>query len=323
VDITVDGKKIKAVAQVTKQGFCFVFDRVTGKPVWPIEERPVPQSKAPGEKSSATQPFPTKPPPFDRQGVKEDDLIDFTPKLRKEALAILQKYEYGPLYTPPSAAATTINLPGWLGGANWQGAAVDPETGLLYVTSVTSPISVALKKMDKDHKSGFDYVAGLEGHVNGPQGLPLFKPPYGRLTAIDLNKGSHAWMVPLGDGPRDHPLLKDLKGLPERLGSPQRGSLLCTRTLLISGQQGKVEKVIDMIRSGEGTPQDVRDAFKFNPCLRAFDKATGELLWEMKMPDNPTGAPMTYKIGKRQYIVFAVGGLVNPAELIALALPEK
>jgi quinoprotein glucose dehydrogenase len=322
VDITVEGKKIKAVAQVTKQGFCFVFDRVTGKPVWPIEERPVPQSKVPGEKSSATQPFPTKPPPFERQGVKEDDLIDFTPELRKEALTILKKYEYGPLYTPPSDKGT-INLPGWLGGANWQGAAFDPETGLLYVTSVCSPIAVALKKTEKGDKSGFDYIAGLEGSVAGPQGLPLFKPPYGRLTAIDLNKGTHAWMVPLGEGPRNHPLLKEVKDLPERLGSTQRGSLLCTRTLLFSGQQGKVEQVIGMLRSGEATPKDIKDSFTFNPCMRAFDKATGELLWEMKLPDNATGAPMTYKVGNRQFIVFAVGGLVNPAELIALALPEK
>jgi quinoprotein glucose dehydrogenase len=322
VDITVAGKKIKAVAQVTKQGFCFVFDRATGKPVWPIEEREVPRSKVPGEKAAPTQPFPTKPPPFERQGIREEDLIDFTPEMRKEALAILQKYEYGPLYTPPSEKGT-VNLPGWLGGANWQGAAFDPETGILYVTSVTSPITVAVKKTEKDDKSGFDYLAALEGHLDGPQGLPLVKPPYGRLTAINLNKGEHAWMVPLGDGPRNHPLLKDLKDLPARLGSPQRGSLLCTKTLLFSGQQGKVEKVIGMIRSGEGTAKDLRESFTFNPYFRAFDKVTGEMLWEMKLPDNPTGAPMTYKIGDRQYIVFAVGGLLNPAELIALALPRE
>jgi quinoprotein glucose dehydrogenase len=137
-----------------------------------------------------------------------------------------------------------------------------------------------------------------------------------------LNNGEHAWMVPLGEGPRNHPLLKDLKDLPAKLGSAQRGSLLCTKTLLFSGQQGKVEKVIGMIRSGEGTPKDIKESFTFNPSIRAFDKATGELLWEMKLPDNPTGAPMTYKIGDRQYIVFAVGGLINPAELIALALPR-
>ncbi len=322
VDIAVDGKKIKAVAQVTKQGFCFVFDRKTGKPVWPIEEKKVPQSKLTTEKSAPTQPFPTKPPPFDRQGITEDDLIDFTPELRKEALAILKKYDYGPLFTPPSETPT-INLPGWLGGANWQGAAFDPETGLLYVTSVTSTIAVALKKTEKGDKSGFDYVAALEGHVDGPQGLPLVKPPYGRLTAIDLNKGTHAWMVPLGDGPLDHPALKGLKDLPAKLGSPQRGSVLCTKTLLFSAQQGKVEKVIGMIRSGAGTAKDLKESFTFNPCIRAFDKATGEMVWEMKLTDNATGAPMTYKVGNRQFIVFAVGGLVNPAELIALALPAS
>jgi hypothetical protein len=129
--------------------------------------------------------------------------------------------------------------------------------------------------------------------------------------------------VPLGDGPRDHPLLKDLKDLPAKLGSPQRGSLLCTKTLLFSGQQGKVEKVIGMIRSGEATTKDLKESFTFNPCFRAFNKATGELVWEMKLSDNPTGAPMTYKLGDRQYIVFAVGGLLKPAELIALALPQE
>jgi quinoprotein glucose dehydrogenase len=321
VDITVEGKKVKAVAQVTKQGFVFVFDRKTGRPVWPIEERPVPQSKVPGEKTSSTQPFPTKPPPFDRQGITEDDLIDFTPELRKEALAIVKEYGYGPLYTPPSEKGT-INLPGWLGGANWQGAAFDPETGLLYVTSVTSTIGVAVKKTTAGDESGFDYVAALEGHVDGPQGLPLVKPPYGRLTAIDLNKGSHAWMAPLGDGPLDHPALKGVKDLPAKLGSPQRGSLLCTKTLLFSGQQGKVEKVIGMIREGKDAGK-LQESFTFNPCLRAFDKATGEELWQIKLKDNPTGAPMTYKMGDRQYIVFATGGLLKPAELIALALPKE
>jgi glucose dehydrogenase len=137
IDIKVNGKSIKAVAQMSKQGFCYVFDRVTGKPVWPIEEKPVPQSTAPGEKLSPTQPFPTKPAPVDRRGMTKDDVIDFTPELRKEALAILEKYNYGPLYTPPSLQKPTILMPGVSGGANWAGAAVDPETGILYVPSVT------------------------------------------------------------------------------------------------------------------------------------------------------------------------------------------
>jgi quinoprotein glucose dehydrogenase len=320
VDLTVDGKKIKAVAQVTKQGFTFVFDRKTGKPVWPIEERKVPQSTVAGEKTSPTQPFPTKPPPFDHQGVKEDDLIDFTPELRKEALTILKNYEYGPIYTPPSFKGT-INLPGWAGGANWQGAAFDPDTGRLYVPSITSPIRVALAKTKAGDKSGFDYVRALEGGVRGPQGLPLFKPPYGRITAIDLNKGEHAWMTPLGIGPRDHPLLKDLKDLPPRLGSPQRATVLLTKSLLFAGQQGRVDRVLGKIRDAKGL-EALKEGMTDRPNLSVFDKVSGELLCEIPIPDNVTGAPMTYTVGKKQYIVFAVGGLFNPAELVALSLPD-
>jgi quinoprotein glucose dehydrogenase len=320
VDLTVDGKKIKAVAQVTKQGFTFVFDRKTGKPVWPIEERKVPQSTVAGEKMSPTQPFPIKPPPFERQGVKEDDLIDFTPELRKEALTILKNYEYGPIYTPPSLKGT-INLPGWAGGANWQGAAFDPETGRLYVPSITSAIRVALVKTKPGDKSGFDYVRALEGGVPGPQGLPLFKPPYGRITAIDLNKGEHAWMSPLGIGPRDHPLLKDLKDLPPRLGSPQRASVLLTKSLLFAGQQGRVDRVLGKIRDAKGL-EALKEGMTDRPNLSVFDKANGELLCEIPIPDNVTGAPMTYTVGKNQYVVFAVGGLFNPAELVALSLPD-
>jgi quinoprotein glucose dehydrogenase len=317
-DITVDGQKIKAVAQVTKQGFCFVFDRATGEPVWPIEERPAPQSKVPGEKTSPTQPFPTKPPPFDRQGVQLDDLIDFTPGLRREAEEIVKKFEYGPLYTPPSEKGT-LQLPGWTGGANWGGAAFDPETGRLYVSSLTSPIRVALEKPKAEDKTDFDFVRLLEGEVKGPRGLPLFKPPYGRITAIDLTKGEHAWVVPLGGGPRDHPALKDLKLGP--LGSPQRASLLVTKTLLFAGQMGKVDKAVGIIRDG-GELKDMKEALTFHPCLRAFDKETGRLIAEVELPDNVTGAPMTYTVGKKQYIVFAVGGLFNPAKLVALSLPD-
>src|SRR5262249_29322858 len=299
VDPTVDGKKIKAVAQVTKQGFTFVFDRKTGKPVWPIEERKVPQSTVAGEKTSPTQPFPIKPPPFERQGVKEDDLIDFTPELRKEALTILKNYEYGPIYTPPSLKGT-INLPGWAGGANWQGAAFDPETGRLYVPSITSAIRVALVKTKPGDKSSFDYVRALEGGVPGPQGLPLFKPPYGRITAIDLNKGEHVWMSPLGDGPRDHPLLKDLKDLPPKLGSPQRATVLVTKTLLFAGQQGHVDRVLGKIRDAKGL-EALKEGMTDRPNLSVFDKANGELLCEIPIPDNVTGAPMTYTVGKKQY----------------------
>ena len=209
IDIRVNGKPVKAVAQVSKQGFCYVFDRVTGEPIWPIEERPVPQSTMPGERSSPTQPFPTRPAPFDRQGITENDVIDFTPELRKAALSVLEKYNYGPLFTPPSLEKPTILMPGIAGGASWSGAAFDPETGILYVPSNTLPFAVTMKKSPVPHA---DYVGEI-APVETLQGVPLWKPPYGRITAIDLNTGDHRWMVPMGDLAQSNPALKQL-GLP-------------------------------------------------------------------------------------------------------------
>jgi quinoprotein glucose dehydrogenase len=315
-DVTAGGKKIKAVAQLTKQGMCFVFDRRTGEPVWPVEERPVPPSTVPGEKSSKTQPFPTKPPPYERQGVKEEDLIDFTPELRQEALAIVRKYDHGPLYTPPSLRGS-INLPGWAGGSNWQGAAFDPDTGLLFVPSITAPILVKLEKKDKGE---FAYERTMKARLDGPRGLPLFKPPYGRVTAIDLHEGRHAWVVPLGRGPRDHPAVKEVKGLPDKLGGAQRGHPLATKTLLFVGQEGDVEKTITLIRDGKAL-----DAVKVQAGggrLYAFDKKTGATVAEVPLPGPVTGALMTYVVGKKQYIVFPIGGLFSPDELVALSLPD-
>lgn len=312
VDIVVDGKKIRAVAQLTKQGFCYVFDRVTGKPVWPIEKRPVPQSSVPGEKTSPTQPFPTKPPAFDRQGVGLDDLIDFKPELREEARRIIDRYDYGPLFTPPSEKGTVV-LPGWRGGANWRGAAFDPETGILYVPSITYPILAKLVK-PPEGTSDFSYIGAIEESLPGPPGLPLFKPPYGRVTAIDLNRGEHRWMAPLGDGPRSHPQLKDL-GLPP-LGWPVPGAALVTRTLLFVGQSSPA-KVAG--RSREANALLVKAELQ-EPKFRAFDKATGELLWEMDLPNHINGVPMTYMSRGKQFIVFALGGAGRPAELMALSL---
>ena len=184
VDIEVDGRPIKAVAQVSKHGFTYVFDRVTGEPVWPIEERPVPQSTVPGEKSSPTQPFPTKPPPFDRQGISREDIIDFTPELREEALKTLEGFNYGPLFTPPTVEPFMV-LPSAGGGANWNGAAFDPETGILYIPSKTTPSVNRLVAPDpevSDHR-----YQGGGARAQGPQGLPFFKPPYSRITAVDLS----------------------------------------------------------------------------------------------------------------------------------------
>ncbi len=309
-DIRVNGKPIKAVVQVTKQGFAFVFDRVTGQPVWPIEERPVPQSATPGERTAPTQPFPTKPAPFERQGVSVDDLIDFTPELRSEAIDITKRYVVGPLFTPPSIKGDgpndtkgTLQLPGSVGGADWNGAALDPETGILYVPSVTGTFAADLVS-GNTVQSNLRYVHGTREFVTGPRGLPLFKPPYGRITAINLNTGDHVWVKPNGDGPREHPAIKHLNLPP--LGQPGRASPLVTKTLFFIG---------------EGDPINVRTppgggGRKF----RAYDKASGAVVWEMEFPAGTTGAPMTYMYKGKQYIAFAIGSSEHQAEFVALAL---
>lgn len=312
-DIRVNGKDIKAVAQVSKQGFTYVFDRRTGTPVWPIEERPVPQSTVPGERTSATQPFPTRPPAFERQGLTESDLIDFTPELKQAALEAIKPFEYGPLYTPPSEKGT-IAMPGWIGGANWAGAAFDPEHGTLYVPSVTSPIVIQLVKPDPA-KSNLLYVRG--GVMAPPtlDGLPIVKPPYGRVTAIDLNRGDTKWVTAVGDGPRDHPLLKDLNLPP--LGAPLRNAPLVTKSLLfIATGQGN-------LGGGRNLPVGDRPLSKGLPQepikLRAFDKATGAELWDFVPPTRPLASPMTYMYQGVQYLVVATGSGAS-AELIAFNL---
>jgi quinoprotein glucose dehydrogenase len=312
IDVRVNGRPVKAVAQVSKQGFVYVFDRVTGRPIWPIEERPVPQSTVPGEKSSRTQPFQTKPAPFDRQGVSENDVVDFTPELRREALAVLAKYNYGPLYTPPSIEKPTIQMPGWAGGASWAGAACDPETGMMYLPSITSPLSIT---MVRPPQSPAPYV-GSPAPMETLQGLPLWKPPYGRITAIDLNTGDHRWMVPMGD--LDHPRLKPLRLPP--VGRPTRGHALLTKTLLIVGQEGSTQREQSAMREASADPGSVPvPNFEIHdPKLCAYDKATGKVIGEVPLPRNATAAPMTYMVNGRQYIVVATGGANLPAELIAL-----
>jgi quinoprotein glucose dehydrogenase len=310
-DITVAGRRVRAVAQVTKQGFVFVFDRVTGKPVWPIEERPVPPSNVPGEKAWATQPVPTKPPPFERQGLQEDDLIDFTADLRAEALQILKQYRTGPLYTPPSVRNTepggtkgTLQLPGSNGGTAWTGAAFDPDTSMLYIPSKTNPFAADLVKGDPQ-ETNLDYRAASRPLVPGPRGLPLVKPPYGRVTAIDLNKGDRAWMVANGDGPRDNPAIKALNLGP--LGQAVRSSAIATKTLLFVTEGDQLNPRTPPGGGGK----------KF----RALDKETGKTLWETEFEAGANGAPMTYLFNGKQYVVLAIGGSRHPAELVALSLP--
>jgi quinoprotein glucose dehydrogenase len=321
-DITVDGRKIRSVIQLTKQAFAFVFDRVSGQPVWPIEERPVPQSKTPGEQTSPTQPFPTKPPPFDRQGVTVDDLIDFTPELRAAAVEIVKQYVIGPMFTPPSIKGNgpndtrgTIQLPGSVGGADWQGGAFDPETGLLYVESITGPF-VADIIPGNPKETNLRFTRGTREYPTAPLGLPLLKPPYGRITAIDLNKGEIAWMVPNGDGPRDHPLLKPLNLPP--LGHPGRSAPLATRTLLFVGEGDSI--MASMERTPKGMPLSLAPGAGGHK-FRALDKATGQVVWETEFPAGTTGAPMTYMFEGKQYIVVAIGSRERSAEFVALSLP--
>ena len=304
LDVRVAGRVVKAVALVTKQSFTYVFDRVTGTPVWPIVERPVPASDVPGERAAATQPFPSKPPAFDRQGMTLDDVVDFTPVIRTRAVEALKGYRLGAMYQPPSLAAAadgtrgTILVPGVQGGAQWEHGAADPESGLLYVGSATQPSLVALEKSDE---SDMDYVAVQQRGVPTVDGLPIVKPPYGRITAIDLTTGEIAWQVANGDTPpaiRDHPLLKGV-AVP-RTGSRSRAGLLATRTLLFAGE-------------GWGG----------QPVFRALDKATGATVWETTVPGMQAGPPMTYRHQGKQYIAFTVGDQDRgvAARLIAFALP--
>jgi quinoprotein glucose dehydrogenase len=324
-DITVDGRRIKAVVQLTKQGFAFVFDRVTGKPVWPIEERPVPKGDVPGEWYSPTQPFPTKPPPLDLQQLTADEVIDFTPALHQQALDVLKPYMMAPIYTPASLDHEIIMLPGTTGSANWPGGAFDPDTGMLYVPVLRNAVRTM---MIQPKHSRFAYDRKGEGSLlntnvelayNGvnpnkplaagePGRLPITKPPYGSVVAVDLDKGDIAWKVANGDGPRYHPLLKSLDLPP--LGTPSRASPLATKTLLFIGEG----------QDGPGGGSRI-PTWGGGKVFRALDKKTGKVIWEMELPGGTSGGPITYMDHGKQYIVVTVGWHDMPSELVALALP--
>ena len=300
LDVTVNGRRIKAVVQLTKQAFAYAFNRETGEPLWPIEERPVPKSDVPFEETSPTQPFPTKPAAYDRQGFVASDLIDFTPAIKAAALKAVQGLRMGPMYTPsslidaPDGTRGALVLPHYGGGANWEGGAVDPETGVLYVGSVTNPSVFAVSPAGD--RSDIRYLF-VNGNAPKVMGLPLVKPPWGRITAIDMNTGEHAWMIPNGDTPEDvinNPALAGVK-VP-RTGKMSRAMLLVTKTLLFAGE-----------------------GYAGAPILRALDKATGETIAEIPLPGPTSGLPMSYMIDGKQYIVVAVGRDI-PAELVALAL---
>ena len=316
MDIEVEGRPgiTRAVVQLTKQAMAYTFDRVTGEPIWPIVERAVPGSDTPGEWISPTQPFPTKPLPFDRHGITEDDLIDFTAELRAEALEIVEPYILGEIFTPPSVRGDgpddtrgTLQLPGSVGGAEWGGAGFDPETGMLYVPSVTGAFAADLTPGNPD-RMNVRYTRGTRAFPNGPRGLPLTRPPYGRITAIDMRTGEHVWMVPNGDGPRNHPAVAHLDLPP--LGQPGRSMTLLTKTLLFVSEGDPI-----MVRTPPGAGLDAGRKF------RAYHKGTGEVVWETEFPAGTNGSPITYVHDGRQYIVVPIGSLDHPGEWIALALP--
>ena len=359
MDITVNGKAIKAVAQPSKQAFLYTFDRTTGEPVWPIEERPVPKGDVPGETYSPTQPFPTRPAPYDRQGVAESDLLDWTPEIKAEALRIAGLHKIGPIFTPPivqgeGGKAGTLMLPAATGGANWEGGTFDPETNILYIWSTTAVTRLGL--VHDPARSSMNYIQGGGGGGEGRGGrggddaaganagggrgrgagrgagagaaapagggagdaaanalppttvfgLPLVKPPYGRITAIDMNTGEHVWMQPIGETPefiKNHPMLKGVN-IP-KTGRGGRLGIMTTKTLLWAGEKGPLATV----NGQQGS------------WFRSYDKATGAIVSEILLPANTTGVPMTYMANGKQYIVVACAAPGHPAELVALSLP--
>lgn len=315
LDVMHNGQETPAIAQVTKQAFTYVFNRETGEPLWPIEERPVPQSHIPGEMLSATQPFPTKPAPYDLQGLTEDDLIDYTPELRAQAVEILSEWEIGPLFTPPLHRDNELGkrgalwCPGDVGGVNISGpAAGDPETGILYVTSLSGCTTRAIvpgEEADLRYMTDngttttgttvAQYAVGTgAGGPRGPSGLPLFKPPYSRITAIDLNTGEHLWMIPVGETPdriKNNPALAGIDV--GNTGTGAHAPMTVTKNMLIYASQ-----------SSDGTP-----------TLFAVDKATGRQLGKVAVPANSRYGMMTYVHQGEQYIVLQTGSTLTAMSL--------
>jgi len=334
-DITVNGRTVKAVAQPTKQAFLYVFNRETGEPIWPIEERPVAKGDVPGEWYAPTQPIPTKPPAYDRQGVSLDDLIDFTPELRAEALKVVERYKIGPIFTPPVVSTLPAPIATLTSGfaTNWPGGSYDPETHIAYIYSQSgaSPLAVV---PPPDGMSDMNFIQGSAltgarrtggsgsaagggrtgdaapagGEAGGGltvRGLPLLKPPYARISAIDLNKGAILWQIAHGetaDTVRNNPALKGLT-IP-RTGRPGLIGPLVTKTLLIAGEGG-----VFTTPSGRGA------------MLRAYDKTDGREVGAVFMPAPQSGSPMTYMLNGRQYIVIAISGGNYSGELLAFRLP--
>jgi quinoprotein glucose dehydrogenase len=304
VTMTVGGRSVDAVVQLTKQGFAFVFDRVSGQPVWPIEERPVPASDVPGEQSWPTQPFPIRPPAISPQGVTLDDAFDLTPELKAAAQAEMKKYRIGPLYTPPSLEGTIVR-PGVIGGANWGGGAFDPESHLLFVKTSNTPniLRVAHPDTSATNPRAAEVDADLSGDLANmnaafEHGIPLTKPPYGQLTAINLDTGTIAWQVPFGDSPalRKNPALAGV-ALPAQLGA--------------AGAQGPLVTRGGLVFVGGG-----------DTAFHAVDKATGKDVWRAPLPGRASGTPMTYRKRSGHQLVVIATGAGKDATLVAFGLGD-
>jgi quinoprotein glucose dehydrogenase len=324
--INVDGKRTKAVMQTSKTGWVYTFDAASGKPVWPIEEKPVRQSTVPGEHTSPTQPFPTKPAPFDRHDLTRADLLDW-PGFAEKAKAKADSFVMGPIFTPPvlidsaKGIKGTLQIPGIWGVGSWNLGAFDPETGYYYAVSATLPIVMGLFKT-ADTAKIYDYTTMKPHKADtselvpywSPWGqasdvyvdsVPIFKPPWGRITAINMNTGDHVWQVPNGDIKWNHPAVKQFHPAPT--GIPCRTVALVTKALLFAGDCG--------------WPTGSTDGSMYGKWFRAYDKKSGKVIHEIELPAGLTGAPMTYVHRGRQYIVLPIGGPQTPPEWIALALP--
>ena len=338
MDLTVNGRLVKAVAQPTKQGWLYTFDRATGQPIWPIEERPVAKGDVPGEWYSPTQPFVTKPPAYESQGFSLDDVLDYTPELKAEGVKLASRYKLGPIFTPPVVSKwegplATLGSPGAGGGANWPGGSFDPETKMFYIFSNHTVgnfnlLPAASKQSDMNFVNGQAHDPNAaprqapagggamaeddddHGAPSAPltvRGLPLIKPPYGRITALDMNKGEMAWQIAHGetaDAVKNNPALKGVT-IP-RTGRPGRIGVLVTKTLLVAGEAGVFT-----------TPNGRRGAM-----LRAYDKATGAELGAVYLPAGQNSTPMTYMLNGKQYIVLTVGGGAYSGEMLAFKLPS-
>ena len=320
MDVTVKGKKIKAAVQLTKQGYIYAFDRVTGEPIWPIEEAPAPQGNVEGEWYPKTQPRPTHPKPYSLQGGFEENLIDFTPEIKAGAKEIFDKYCAGPLHTPPCGeGAGTLMVPGVLGGVSWAGGAHNPNTGIIYIPQFTFPFGIKDKPLNKA-TSAFARTGTWHG-VAGPEGLPLFKPPFSTLNAVDMNTGEYLWTVPAGTGPVNHPAIK-AAGL-DMVGVPHQSFIAATDDIIFLSPNGDVDILGANTRNNALIGQLKPESDQTDPHLYAYDAKNGKVLGKVKLPvSSAFGGIATYIADGKQYVAIPVGGAGAPSELVGVQVSK-